>query len=570
MAQSRVDRPHPEQKLDHVLAEYVAAVADGQAPDRQELIARHPELAAELAAFFADYDRLHRLAAPLRPVAQAVHAAERATEPGHDDTNTDALLVSPTDQGPAPTVTAAQPVADLTADRIPADEPADGEDLELPRGTTLRYFGNYELKRVLGRGGMGVVYKAKQLSLNRLVALKMIRAGLWAGEDEIRRFKNEAEAVANLDHPRIVTIYEVGDFQGHHYFSMRLVEGPSLDQRLDEYAADPRKAAHLVAEVARAVHHAHQRGILHRDLKPSNILLDAEAQPHVTDFGLAKRLEGDGALSISGSIVGTPHYMSPEQAAGSRQAITTATDVYGLGALLHAALTAQPPFQADSVVNILQQVQERSADPPSKLNRRIDRDLETICLKCLEKEPKRRYDSAAALADDLERFLRGEPVLARRTSIPERVIKWAKRRPAIAALLGVVLLTALGGMAGVFWQWRRTERANRSLDRANRSLDGANRSLDATNKRLEAQLYANTIGLAASEMHGKSPGRAVELLESSAEPLRRWEWRYLKGLRFREPLVLRGHRGSILDLEFSPGLGDPTPGNCCGRSGTCD
>src|SRR5262249_52581774 len=270
--------------------------------------------------------------------------------------------------------------AEVTTDHsteTPLEPAGDGQDADLPRGSLIRYFGDYELRRELGRGGMGVVYKAKQLSLNRLVALKMIRARLWAGEDEVRRFKNEAEAVANLDHPRIVTIHEVGQYEGHHYFSMRLVEGPSLEKVLDQYAADPSKAAQLVSEVARAVHHAHQRGILHRDLKPSNILLDGEGHPHVTDFGLPKRLEGNGALSISGSVVGTPQYMSPEQASGSRQAITSATDIYGLGAILYAALTGRPPFQADSVLETLREVQEKPVEAPSKTNPRVDRDLET-------------------------------------------------------------------------------------------------------------------------------------------------------------------------------------------------
>jgi serine/threonine protein kinase len=347
---------------------------------------------------------------------------------------------------------------------------------------------------------------------------------------------------------------------------MRLAEGPSLEKVLDQFAADPRKAARLVAEVARAVYHAHQRGILHRDLKPSNILLDAEGHPHVTDFGLAKRMEGNGSLSVSGSIVGTPQYMSPEQATGSKQAITTTTDVYGLGALLYVALTSEPPFQADSVLDTLEQVRERAPVPPSKVNRKVLRDLEVICLKCLEKDPKQRYGSADALAEDPDRFLRGEPILVRRTGLTERALKWAKRRPAIAALVGVVLLTALSGIAGVFWQWRQTDRArravtakanaldnaNRSRDRANRSLDGATQSLGATNNTLEANLYANTIGLAASELQAKSPGRAFESLESCPEPLRGWEWRHLNSLRFHEPLTLRGHIGAVTWLAFSP------------------
>ena len=213
---------------------------------------------------------------------------------------------------------------------------------------------------------MGVVYLAKQLSLNRPVALKMIRAGLWAEAAEVRRFMNEAEAIANLDHPGIVAIHEVGQFQGRHYFSMQLVEGPSLDKVLDSFRASPRKAARLVAEIAQAVHHAHQRGILHRDLKPSNILLDAQGKPHVTDFGLAKRLDGNSSLSISGSILGTPSYMSPEQASGQRAMITTATDVYGLGSILYAVLTGRPPFQADSVMDTLQQVRERPPERPAQ------------------------------------------------------------------------------------------------------------------------------------------------------------------------------------------------------------
>jgi serine/threonine-protein kinase len=251
-----------------------------------------------------------------------------------------------------------------------AEETNNGDGQVEPGATRVRYFGDYELRRVLGRGGMGIVYEAQQMSLNRPVALKMIRAGLWADSEEVRRFQNEAEAVANLDHPGIVPVFEVGQHKGRHYFSMKRVEGSSLDKVLSEYPSKPREAAQVLLEVARAVHHAHQRGILHRDLKPSNILLDRSGAPHVTDFGLARRIEGDSSLSLSGAILGTPQYMSPEQASGSRHEITTATDVYGLGAVLYAMLSGRPPFQGESVIETLEQVRERAPEPLSKRNRR--------------------------------------------------------------------------------------------------------------------------------------------------------------------------------------------------------
>jgi tRNA A-37 threonylcarbamoyl transferase component Bud32 len=254
----------------------------------------------------------------------------------------------------------------------------------LSRGTAVRYFGDYEILSELGHGGMGVVYKARQVTLNRPVALKMIRAGVLAGDDELRRFQNEAEAVAMLDHPGIVPIYEVGEREGQRYFSMKLIEGTSLVSRLATYKDDPRAAARLAADAAEAVAHAHTRGILHRDLKPANLLVDAECRPHVTDFGLAKRLLDDVELTQSGAILGTPAYMLPEQAAGRRGTITTATDIYGLGAVLYALLAGRAPFEGEGVVETLQAVKEQTPKPPTKLNAKAPRDLETICLKCLE------------------------------------------------------------------------------------------------------------------------------------------------------------------------------------------
>ena len=260
----------------------------------------------------------------------------------------------------------------------------------LPRGTAVRYFGDYEVQKELGRGGMGVVYKARQVSLNRPVALKMIKAGVLADDAELRRFQNEAEAVALLDHAGIVPVYEVGEHEGQRYFSMKLVEGGNLAERLASFKDNPRAAATLLAETAEAVHHAHMRGILHRDLKPANILVDPEGHPHVTDFGLAKRVEADVEMTASGAILGTPAYMSPEQASGRRGTITTATDVYGLGAIFYALLSGSAPFGGDSVVDTLDAVRNSPPEPPTRLNPQVPRDLETICLKCLDKDPAKK------------------------------------------------------------------------------------------------------------------------------------------------------------------------------------
>jgi eukaryotic-like serine/threonine-protein kinase len=343
-----------EERVNEAVAEYLEAAEAGRAPDRDDFLARHPDLADELRAFLDDRDRF----------AQAAGQLGSAT---------------PHDPGSLSEV----PSAAL------APEPP-------------RSFGDYELVEEMARGGMGVVYRARQVSLNRTVALKMILAGQLASPADVRRFQTEAEAAANLDHPSIVPIYEVGEHQGQHYFSMKLINGGSLSRDLSRLRADARAAARLLAAVARAVHYAHQRGILHRDLKPANILLDSQGQPYVTDFGLARRVEGGPGLTQSGALVGTPSYMAPEQAA-ARKDLTTAVDVYALGAVLYELLTGRPPFQADSPLDTALRVLEKEPDRPRSLNPRVPPDLETICLKCLEKDVARRYGSAEALADDLER-----------------------------------------------------------------------------------------------------------------------------------------------------------------------
>ncbi len=333
------------------------------------------------------------------------------------------------------------------AQRSPHEQPTTGALRQDPSATTgasepthIRCFGDYEIIREIARGGMGVVFFARQISLNRFVALKMIPSDRLATDTDLRRFQVEAESAALLDHAHIVPIFEIGEHDGQHYFSMRLIDGGSVADAIPRFVKDPQAAARLLSTVARAVHFAHQHGILHRDLKPANILLDRSGQPHVGDFGLAKRIEADCKLTQSGAIMGTPSYMAPEQAAGQNKNLTTAADVYALGAILYELITGRPPFRGDSVIDILLQVVEREPERPRSLKPGIDRDLESICLKCLEKDPQRRYNTADALAEDLDAYLSGEPVLAEVSSTGRlmRMLLRDTRHTEVMALWGRV------------------------------------------------------------------------------------------------------------------------------------
>jgi serine/threonine protein kinase/tetratricopeptide (TPR) repeat protein len=322
----------------------------------------------------------------------------------------------------------------------------------------------YEILGELGRGGMGVVYRARQMSLNRLVALKMILAPEHAGPHQAARFRAEAEAVARLQHPNIVQVHEVGDHDGRPFFSMELVEGATLADRIDGHPQPASEAAGLVEVLARAVQHAHSRGVVHRDLKPANVLLLSggerlnAAGPKITDFGLAKRLDGPAAHTQTGTILGSPSYMAPEQTGRSRREVGPAADVYALGAVLYELLTGRPPFRAETPFDTLLQVVHDDPLPPSRLRPRLPRDLETICLKCLEKEPQRRYPTAEALAEDLRRFLDGKPVVARPLSPVGRGVRWARRRPAVAALVAVGFLILAGLPSLAVWSNIRENR----------------------------------------------------------------------------------------------------------------
>jgi serine/threonine protein kinase/Tfp pilus assembly protein PilF len=312
-------------------------------------------------------------------------------------------------------------------------------------------FGDYELLEEIGRGGQGVVYRARQKSLNRTVALKVIGLGQWASTPHLKRFRHEAEAAASLEHPQIVPIYEIGERDGSCYFSMKFVEGGRLDEVVTREPLSPRRAAELLVKIARTVQFAHERGILHRDIKPGNILLDRQGEAHLTDFGLARLIEQESTITNSFDVLGTPSYMSPEQAAGRVKEMTAAADVYALGAVFYHMLTGQPPFAGGTTYETIRQVLDKEPRHPRLGNPKVDVDLGTICLKCLEKEPKKRYQTAEALAQDIERWLRYEPIKARRSGLVSRGWKWVRRNPT-SAILAASLTALVLVLAVILWK----------------------------------------------------------------------------------------------------------------------
>ena len=331
------------------------------------------------------------------------------------------------------------------------DEPARASTKSERATQLLGELGDYELLEEVGRGGQGVVFRARQKSLNRIVALKVINLGQWASKAHLKRFRLEAEAAASLEHPGIVPIHDVGERDGSCYFSMKFIEGGQLDEVAKRKPMPIRDAVELIAKVARTVHYAHEHGILHRDIKPGNILLDAKGEPHLTDFGLARLIESESSVTHTLEVLGTPSYMAPEQAVGNNAAVSEATDIYGLGAVLYQLLTGQPPFAGGTTYETIKLLLETEPRQPRVLNPKVDRDLSTICLKCLEKDPDRRYPSALALAEDLEHWLKHEPIQARRIGLLSRGRKWVRRNPTSALL--AVSLAALAATAGwILWK----------------------------------------------------------------------------------------------------------------------
>ena len=317
----------------------------------------------------------------------------------------------------------------LMADALGAtDAPKAGDTSRMTNPYFARTFGDYEVLAEVARGGMGVIYKARQRSLGRIVAIKVLSSGEFASPEYVRRFRAEAEAAARLQHPNIVAVHEVGQQDGVRFFSMEFVDGPNLAQFQAGRALPPARAAAILKPLAEAIHYAHQKGILHRDLKPSNVLIDPFGEPRITDFGLAKQLGGDSDLTAVGQVLGTPGYLPPEQADTSHGPLTPAADVYSLGAILYYMLTARAPFAAGSLRETLRQMLGSDPVPPRTLNPEVPRDLETICLKCLQRSPARRYPTAQALAEDLRRFLADEPIIARPATVVEDLLRWCRRR----------------------------------------------------------------------------------------------------------------------------------------------
>jgi serine/threonine-protein kinase len=435
------------------------ALRTGGTPDVESLAAQHPDLVDDLRGLWAAMLVTDCVAAAVvRPGEQLLSAAGQARQSQRTPGNEGATVGFDTASG-------------------------------FPSGGTPNSLGDYQLLEELGRGGMGVVYKAWQHSLGRTVALKMLLQGATASAADLARFRTEVESAAQLDHPTIVPIYEVGQHEGRPFFTMKLVDGTTLAERLVAGPLPGRDAARILVPICRAVHDAHQRGVLHRDLKPSNILIDGAGRPHVSDFGLAKRVEADEPLTLTGAVLGTPSYMAPEQAAGTRGRLGPASDVYSLGAILYHMLTGRPPFQAATPVETVLLVLEQEPLPPRLVNPRADRELEMIALKCLQKPPDLRYPLAAALADDLEAYLADEPTAARSgvfNSIIARMFRETHHAPVLEnwgllwmwhslALVVICLLTnwlewrgatspwpylilwtaGLGAWAGIFWTLRR-------------------------------------------------------------------------------------------------------------------
>ncbi len=508
MNESTLATPPPEPStLDRVLADYLCRIDRGENVDREGLLVEHPELANDLKGFFNDSDDVEQFA--------------------------DSALGWLGRTGPL-------------ADAI---EPA------FPEGSA---FGGYELIREIGRGGMGVVYLARQAGLNRLVCVKLLLTGTRAAESEVDRFRVEAEAAAGLKHPNIVAIHEVGCHEGHHFFSMEYVEGSTLGELVRDGPLPADRAAAYLRTVAGAVDHAHRMGILHRDLKPANILIDERDRPRITDFGLARHIDGSGRLTQSGAILGTPSYMPPEQTEGGHG--SPAGDVYALGAILYELTTGRPPFQGESALDTLLLVRRSEPVRPRLLNPKVPPDLETITLACLEKDPSGRYPTALALADELGRFLDRKPILARPIGRARRGARWCRRNPVLASLIAASVLLSAVAAAFATVSWRALDRTRVALSdlKLASDLESAQRRIaDGERESAQAHLYLARVQMARQAYQSNDLAGMESYLDASQPKpgqadRRCWEWYYLQGLTRQDRRTLHGHKGAVRALAWSP------------------
>jgi WD40 repeat protein/tRNA A-37 threonylcarbamoyl transferase component Bud32 len=415
-----------------------------------------------------------------------------------------------------------------------------------PKSSKLPDVPGYEVQEELGRGGMGVVFKARHLELNRLVALKLLRVDRRLEPSDRVRLRTEAAAAARLQHPDIVQIYDTGECEAGPYLTMELVPGGSLAEHMRGIPQPARDSAELVARLARAIHYAHEHGVLHRDLKPANILLNVELrQPKIADFGLARWLEADSAQTPTDAVIGTPCYMAPELAERNRPRPGPAADVYGLGAVLYDMLTGRPPFRGDTVLDTLVEVLHEEPIAPSKLRPKLPGDLEIICLKCLRKEPGKRYFSALAIAEDLDRFLTGRPILARPVGPLERGWRWARRNSIVTGLAAALMVAVAAGFGGITWKWLDAERLRKV------ATDEAGAKEQALSE-VNTNLYYHSMALAHRELLANNVDDAEHLLDSQPPERRGWEWHYLKRLCHPELLVLNHPTLIFHALGFTP------------------
>ncbi len=561
-------------RLEQIIANYLQTLDLGQTPDQETYLTQHPDLADELREFFQNQAEIAELAA--EPAGVQALSAQEATFLTEGNPAFHATLIHQTE----PTLKGRPPK------------------------TRVGYFGDYELLAEIARGGMGVVYKARQANLDRIVAVKMILAGQFASDDDVKRFHLEAEAAANLDHTNIVSIYEVGQHEGQHYFSMGYIDGPSLAAIVADGPLPSKEAAAIVEQIAEAIAYAHGRGVIHRDLKPANVLMarldggsgqriaqavtlsgtadhprrQGHYVPKVTDFGLAKKIEGGGELTGTGQILGTPSYMPPEQASGHLDDFGASADIYSLGAILYCLLTGRPPFQSASVMDTLLQVLEQDPISPRQLNPQVPKDLETICLKCLQKDRRKRYATAQDLADELSRFQGGEPILARPVGRLERGWRWCQRKPIVASLISLaVLLLVLGTVVSSYFAIRSQQNADAAFklageksalageksrlaesehaakeradqarhkaeedqkraEQARKKAEQAVLEREAAQRETSRHLYIARMNLAQRAWEENNVGRVLQLLEATrpentdGQDFRGFEWHYVERL----------------------------------------